>query len=88
MRRCWDKAKRVEDILRIIPNINPWVIRDRFGSIQIGKVPAEFGDDKKYEAFLEKICNSKVMQRYRQFKLLEQNLGELAKVYPDVKKVD
>ena len=88
IRYQWDKAKRIEDVLRIIPNYSPWALKDRFGSIQIGSVPCEFVDTKTYHAFLQKIYNSKVMQNYRQFKSLEGNATAFAKAYPQVKKID
>ena len=84
----WQKAKRIEDVLKIIPNFSPWALKDRFGSIRIGQIPTEFGGERTYEAFLKKIYNHKVMQQYRMFKSLESDLKAFTKVYPEVKKID
>lgn len=84
----WNRAKRIEDVLVLIPNFSPWALHDRFGSIQIGTIPSEFQDQDSYLIFLDKVYNSPVMQKYRQFKSLECDLKNLVKVYPAVKKID
>ncbi len=84
----WEKAKRAEDVLRIIPNFSPWAMKDRFGTITLGKVPVAFGEEKDYLKLLEKIRASKVVQEYKRIKSLENNLKEFAKFYPEIKKID
>ena len=88
IRKTWNKAKHIEDMLKIIPNYRPWALKDRFGTIQIGKIPNEFGDTQKYHSFLDKIYNSSVMKKYRLFKSLENKQADFRKVYPAVKKID
>ena len=84
----WRKARRIEDVLRIVPNFSPWALKDRFGTITLGKVPADFGESKDYLKLLEKIRASKVVQEYKKIKALENNLKEFAAAYPEVKKID
>ena len=84
----WNNAKRVEDVLRIIPNFSPWALKDRFGIITLGKVPTDFGMEKDYLKLLEKIRASKVVQEYKKIKALENNLKEFALAYPEIKKID
>lgn len=84
----WNKAKCVEDVLRIVPNFSPWALKDRFGIITLGKVPADFGGQKDYLKLLEKILVSKVVQEYKKIKALENNLKEFATAYPEIKKID
>ena len=84
----WDKAKRVEDVLKMIPNFSPWALKDRFGVIRLGKVPTDFGGEKTYIQFLNKLRSSKVIQEYKRIKSLENNLKEFAKFYPDIKKIN
>ena len=88
MRAKFKNANRVEDVLKIIPNFSPWALHDRFGDIQIGIIPSEFQNLTLYHAFLSKVYNSPVMQKYRQFKSLECDYKRLSKVYPAVKKID
>ena len=84
----WKRAKRVEDVLKVIPNFSPWALKDRFGTITLGKVPADFGVEKDYLKLLEKIRASKVVQEYKRIKALENNLKEFAVFYPEIKKID
>ena len=88
IRNKWAQAQNIEDILSIIPNFSPWALRDRFGSIDIGKIPSEFQERDLYHDFLNKIYNSTVMKKYRQFKSLECDFKNLSKVYPEAKKID
>lgn len=88
MHRKWEKAKRVEDVLRIIPNFSPWALKDRFGCVQLGKVPTDFASEKDYLKLLEKIRASAVVQEYKEIKALENNLKEFALAYPEIKKID
>lgn len=84
----WDKAKLVDDVLKIVPNFSPWSLKDRFGTVRLGKIPTEFGDEKSYIQFLTKVLSSKVIQEYKRIKFLENNLAEFARFYPEIKKID
>lgn len=84
----WKKAKRVEDVLRIVPNFSPWALKDRFGKIQLGKVPTDFESEEDFQKLLKKIRASKVVQEYKKIKALENNLKEFASAYPEIKKIN
>lgn len=84
----WKKAKKAEDVLKIIPNFSPWALKDRFGQFDLGKIPTDFGDEKNYFKLLDKIRQSDVVQNYKQLKSLENNLKEFEKHYPEIKKIN
>ncbi len=84
----WNKAKCVEDVLRIVPNFSPWALKDRFGVIHLGQVPKEFGMEKDFNELLEKIRTCKVVQEYKRIKALENNFKKFASAYPEIKKID
>ena len=88
MKELWRKAKKIEDVLKFMPNFSPWALKDKFTDIKIGQVPREFISEKVYLSFLKKLSQSKVVQGYHHIKLYENNLKKMAEVYPEVKKID
>lgn len=89
MLNLWNQAARIEDVLRQLPNLNPWCLSGRFNGIRIGSVPEEFGSEDDFIALLKQIQSSPAINNYCEIKRLEcVDWPEFTKRYPQSLKVD
>lgn len=89
MLNLWNQAARIEDMLRQLPNLNPWCLSGRFNGIRIGSVPEEFGSEDDFIALLKQIQSSPAINNYCEIKRLEcVDWPEFTKRYPQSLKVD
>ena len=88
MNKVLKKSKKIEDILKIIPNLSPWTLEQRFGSIEMGKIPPEFISQERFLSFVAQIRRSRMVQTFKKIKRLECHLPQFQKAFPGVKKID
>lgn len=88
MGKLWVKAKKIEDVLKYLPNLTPWCVEQKFGDVEIGNVPTEFVSNDVFISIIQDIINSDVVKKYKNIKFLEGNLEEFKKKYPEVANVD
>ena len=79
---------KIEDIVRVFPNLTPWTLEQRFGTIRIGTVPTIFADTAGFESLLKQINVSKVVKTFKKIKKLECHLPDFQTAFPAVKKID
>ena len=82
------KSGKIEDILKIIPNLSPWTLEQRFGSIEIGKIPADFTSKEQFLSLVTQIRSSRAVQVFKRIKRLECHLDQFQKAFPKVQKID
>lgn len=88
MNGIFKKAKTIEDILRFLPNLSPWTLEQRFGTIKIGSVPDIFGTETKFLSFVGQINKSQAVKNFKKIKKLECSLPDFEAAFPAVKKID
>ena len=88
MNDLFAKATTPEDMLRLIPNLSPWTLEQRFGTIRFGSVPTDFKSEKHLFALIDKINRSAAVTRFKRIKRLECHLPDFRAAFPEVKKID
>ncbi|MDY6407264.1 MAG: hypothetical protein SPL08_00980 [Pseudomonadota bacterium] len=88
MNDLFHQVKHIEDILKIIPNLTPWTLEQRFGTIKVGRVPRDFISEKHFLNLISHIHNARVVKTFKRIKKLECHLPDFKKAFPDVKKID
>ena len=81
-------ATCIEDILKIVPNLSPWTLEQRFENIKIGSIPPAFMSEAHFISLLAKINRSSAVTRFKQIKRLECHLPDFRAAFPEVKKID
>jgi len=88
MKNLMNDATCIEDLLRILPNLAPWVLEHRFGNIKIGNIPDAFVSEDSFLSLVLKISRSKAVAQYRRIKRFDGHLAEFRETFPEVKKID
>jgi len=88
MNNQMQQATRIEDILKIIPNLSPWTLEQRFGTIKIGSVPSAFVSESHFIALIAQINKSGAVARFKKIKRLECHLPDFQAAFPEVKKIN
>ena len=88
MNNLMREVTRIEDILKVLPNLSPWTLEQRFGIIKIGSVPSAFASESHLVSLIEKINRSGAVSRFKRIKRLECHLPDFRAAFPKVKKID
>ena len=81
-------ATKIEDILKIIPNLSPWTLEQRFDVIKIGSIPSVFVSEDHFVSLVKKINRSVAVTQFKRIKRLECHLPDFRAAFPEVKKID
>ena len=82
------QAVQIEDMLQIIPNLSPWTLEQRFGTVKIGSVPPAFVSEAHFISLVSQINRSGAVTRFKKIKRLECHLPDFQAAFPEVKKID
>ncbi|MBQ7413034.1 MAG: serine/threonine protein kinase [Alphaproteobacteria bacterium] len=88
MNGLFQQADCVADILKVIPNLSPWTLEQKFDKVIVGKIPGCFGSEKSFLSLIQKIRKSGVVRTFKHIKKLECRLPDFKKAFPAVQKID